>query len=507
MHADLHNDTSPAVLVASDVVVRSRSGHTILDGAQLEVRAGELIAVVGPSGAGKTTLLHALAGLRRPASGTVHHAAHGGSMGFVPQDDIVHGELTVGETVRFAARLRASSSTSAAVIDEAVDRTIASLGLTPHVDAIVASLSGGQRKRVSIATELVARPATCMLDEPTSGLDPFAAADLTATLRDLADAGTTVVFTSHNLADLDHVDRVVVVEPGGRLTFAGPTARAPEMYRMQRATRSPVERASGPAGAPLPRMETGQRRQLGVLCRRNLVLLGRNRLSAAIMAGAPIAVVAMLSILFHPGSAGADPADEATAQALAYWLAFSGFFFGLTFGLLQVCAEMPIVRRESHTLVGVGTYLASKVLVLAPVLAVVNLVMVGILVATQRLTGLSSSEFVELHLLLWIDSVTGLAIGLLASSSVTSSTQATLALPMLCFPAVLFGGAIVPVGSMTLLGRALATVTSTRWSFDAIASVVAGSEHGVGHPTLVILVLGGFAAIGTRVVLGWRVRP
>lgn len=153
--------------VSRQVRVRDRSDLTLLDAASFTVSAGELVAIVGPSGAGKTTLLEAIAGLAPATSGSVRFDgvdvyADLGSfrsvLGYVPQDDIIHADLPLARTLRYAARLRLPSSTTAAKVDDAVRDALDAVGLTDHADVRVGSLSGGQRKRASIAVELLTDP-------------------------------------------------------------------------------------------------------------------------------------------------------------------------------------------------------------------------------------------------------------------------------------------------------------------------------------------------------------
>src|SRR5262249_5799842 len=149
--------------------------------------AGELVAIIGPSGAGKTTLLHAVAGIGPTTSGSVRYdgidvranpAAFRGVLGYVPQDDIGHAELPLRRMLRYAARLRLPSSTTAHEVEAAVGDAIDAVGLAPQADVRVGSLSGGQRKRASIAAELLTDPHVFFLDEPTSGLDPITGAEI-----------------------------------------------------------------------------------------------------------------------------------------------------------------------------------------------------------------------------------------------------------------------------------------------------------------------------------------
>jgi hypothetical protein len=212
----------------------------------------------------------------------------------------------------------------------------------------------------------------------------------------------------------------------------------------------------------------GAVRQWWTLTRRAADILTRNKLTVAILLGSPAAVITMFAVLFRPGAfdPGADPTG---AIQVAYWLSFSGFFFGLTFGLLQVTTEVPVLRRERYAGVRVSSYLASKLTLLTPVLLVVNASMIGVLRALDRIPALSLSDFLGLNLTMGLDAVAALCLGLLASAAVTSTAQAALALPMLCFPAVLFSGAMVPMPVMAGAGRAICAVMSDRWAFEGIA--------------------------------------
>ena len=222
---------------------------TLLDAVSFTLSAGELVAIVGPSGAGKTTLLEAIAGIAPATSGSVrfdgidmhtHPGTFRNVLGFVPQEDIIHADLSLQRMLRYSARLRLPSSTTGAEVDDAVRDAIDAVGLTGQVDLRVGSLSGGQRKRASIAVELLTDPHVFFLDEPTSGLDPVTSAELIAHLRQLADRSATVVFTTHSVEDLARCDRVVFMTRGGRVGFVGTLDEAlqrfgvssvPELYR------------------------------------------------------------------------------------------------------------------------------------------------------------------------------------------------------------------------------------------------------------------------------------
>jgi hypothetical protein len=177
----------------------------------------------------------------------------------------------------------------------------------------------------------------------------------------------------------------------------------------------------------------------------------------------------MFVVLFKPGGFNSGGTDPAAVVQVAYWLSFAGFFFGLTYGLLQVCTELPMLRSERYAGVSVGAYLASKVALLTPVLLVVNASMILILRALDRIPHLSAGGFVELNVTMALNAMAALCLGLLASAAVTSTAQAALALPMLCFPAVLFSGAMVPTSVMAGAGKAISAAMSDRWAFEAIS--------------------------------------
>jgi ABC transport system ATP-binding/permease protein len=504
-------------IAARHLGLRLRDGTPVLTDVTLTIEPGELVAIVGASGAGKTTLLETLAGLRRPSSGFVsfdgwdvheHRAAFRTVVGYVPQDDIIHRDLSVQATLRHAARLRLPG-TEPTALEAEVARTLATLGLTERAATRVDALSGGQRKRVSIAVELLTRPRAFFLDEPTSGLDPGTARTLLATLRELADDGSTVLLTTHSPDDLRLCDRVVVLGGGGRLVFDGapddalphfgvddvaeiyrvlqdPTAVTEAADRARRTRPRTAHREPPPPAGDRP-TATNRRsttlRQWAVLCHRNVDVLLRNRLTLAIMLGAPALVVGMFVILFQPGAFDPHTGDPLAAIGITYWLAFAGFFFGLTYGLLQIVSEAAVVRRERHIGLGLGAYLLAKMTVLLPVLLFVNTTMVAVLRTTGRLPRTGWRENAVIVAIVLVDAVVALALGLLASAAVTDPSHATLALPMLCFPAVLFGGAVLPVHAMAAVGRAISFVTPDRWAFEALGRHLALGERFAPNPT------------------------
>ena len=204
---------------------------TLLDNISLTARPGTLTAVIGPSGAGKSTFARLVAGYTHPTTGTVAFEGHDmhaeyaslrSRIGMVPQDDVVHGQLTVNQALMFAAELRLPPDTNKEDRERVVAQVLEELEMTQHGETRVDKLSGGQRKRASVAMELLTGPSLLILDEPTSGLDPALDRQVMTMLRQLADAGRVVLVVTHSLSYLDVCDQVLLLAPGGKTAFCGP---------------------------------------------------------------------------------------------------------------------------------------------------------------------------------------------------------------------------------------------------------------------------------------------
>ena len=480
-------------------ISRRIGARQILQEMSLSVAPGELIAIAGGSGAGKTTLLEILAGLQPPSVGEVRHdgvlrgarVSAESRIGYVPQDDIIHLEMPLRRTLCYAARLRLPAGTSAAEADRVVDETMHDLDLADRAEVPVRALSGGQRKRASIAVELLTRPNLFFLDQPTSGLDPSTAADVMRLLRRLSRRGVTVVLTTHEPAGIDRCDRVVFLARDGHLAFTGSPTEARryfgvddlnEVYGRLAGEDTPATWAKRFAKnlAVLPDSilrpvttgsdvkRTGVLRQWWLLTRRNVDVLVRNRLTLAVLLGSPVLVTVMMATLFRRGAFDPGGATNVGPAQIVFWIAFDGFFFGLTYGLLQIVGEMAVFRRERLAGLSVAAYVASKITALLPVLAGVSAVLLGVLRVLGRLPAAGWDVYAFLFVTIVIEATSALALGLLASAAVSNAAQAALALPMLCFPQVLFGGAIVPVDQMATPGRLMSLVLSNRHAFDAL---------------------------------------
>ena len=209
---------------------------TILQEISLRLHPGELCALIGPSGAGKSTLIKVLLGLRSPSSGVVRldggPISDGGPVGYVPQEDALHRSLTVRQALTFSARLRLHTldeSTRASRIDAVCQQ----VGLGDRLDVRIRALSGGQRKRVSVALELLSQPGLLILDEPTSGLDPGLEAKMMALFAEVAVGGRVVMVATHAMQSLSRC-HVLAVLVRGRLAWLGSPQEALTWFEVDR---------------------------------------------------------------------------------------------------------------------------------------------------------------------------------------------------------------------------------------------------------------------------------
>jgi hypothetical protein len=231
-------------------------------------------------------------------------------------------------------------------------------------------------------------------------------------------------------------------------------------------------------------------RQWALLTRRSLDILARSRLTLAILLGSPAMILVMFVVLFPPDAfSPARPSPNVTLMT-TFWIAFAGFFFGLSYGLPQICAELAILRREQHVGVGLGPYLLSKLAVLLPLLAVIDAVTLAVLRDLHRLPATGAAQTWSLFATLVLASAAALALGLLTSAAVTAPSQAVVAMPMLCFPQVLFSGAFLPVPAMAAAGKVISYAMSNRWAFEGLGHAAglralwAGRGSPLGPPLL-----------------------
>jgi ABC-type multidrug transport system ATPase subunit/ABC-type multidrug transport system permease subunit len=518
-------DTGAVGLDVTDLTVRVGGGRTLLDGVTFPVAEKCLLAVAGPSGAGKSTLLNALTGLRPAEEGSVRYdgrdlyrdyAELRQRIGLVPQDDILHTQLTVRRALGYAAELRFPGDTSKAERRARVTEVISELGLDQRADQVISSLSGGQRKRVSVALELLTKPSLLFLDEPTSGLDPGMDRSVMHMLRRLADDGRTVVVVTHSVLSLDVCDRLLLLAPGGRIAFYGPPAEAlpffdfpawPDAFEAFEEDRSrdwageyrdsaphsryitqamartaQVAAATGaraalagtageesePAPPPPPAQSWGA--QLGTLIRRYSAALAADRTFLVIMIALPFVMGAMAHAL------AGSKLDQSSALNALLILCVGGVLTGAANSVRELVKERTIYQRERAVGLSRSAYLCSKIVVLGTVTVVqaVVLTLVGLFGVRLRPHGgggVLMPPLLEITITVALLSFTAMMLGLVVSALVRKEEVTMPLLVLLAIVQVVFCGALLKLNGVPVLNQ-LSWLVPSRWALGAMAGTI-----------------------------------
>jgi ABC transport system ATP-binding/permease protein len=511
-------DEGDVSLVAQDLTVRVGS-QVLIDRVSFPVGERSLVAVIGPSGSGKTTLLNALTGLRPATEGAVlyndrdlysNYAELRHRIGMVPQEDVIYLDLTPRRFLGYAAELRFPGDTSPGERGHRVQEVIDELKLMhttqdqpePPADRRSAALSGGQKKRVSIALELLTKPSVLFLDEPTSSLDVELKEDVVDSMRELAKSGRTVIMVTHDLEYLGKCDRVLVLTPGGRMAFYGPSdeglryfgkVRWVDVYRAFReeperdwaeefrqsscyqlyvahALARPAPRRVRTAAAEPPRAPRSRFSQLTILCRRYTRLIAANRTFLIELLALPFVLGAVVRL--SAGGAGLrGPVNGSAEQTLLFLVIIAAFNGGFS-SVQELIKERDMYRRERTAGLSAGAYLLSKIAVLGLITTVqaALLVVIGLAFKPMPARGaVLTSPLIELVVDVAVLAVVSMALGLVVSACVSAQNQGLPVLIVLSLVQVVMTGGMSPLRGVL---KVISYVAPARWGFATAASTI-----------------------------------
>jgi ABC transport system ATP-binding/permease protein len=512
-------DEGDVSLVAQDLTVRV-GNQVLIDRVSFPVGERSLVAVIGPSGSGKTTLLNALTGLRPATEGAVlyndrdlysNYAELRHRIGLVPQEDVIYLDLTPRRFLGYAAELRFPGDASPAERRHRVQEVIDELKLMhttpdqsePPADRRSAALSGGQKKRVSIALELLTKPSVLFLDEPTSSLDVELKEDVVDSMRELAKSGRTVIMVTHDLEYLGKCDRVLVLTPGGRMAFYGPSDEGLRYFGkgrwvdVYRAFREEPERdwaeefrqsscyrlyvahaLAGPAPesaratAEPPRAPRSRLAQLTILCRRYTRLIAADRGFLYLLLGIPLGFG--LLIRASAGGPGLRGPVNGNAERTLLLLVMIATFVGGFSSVQELIKERDMYRRERTAGLSAGAYLFSKFVMLGLIAALQAALLVIVGLAGERMPSHGAvlgplPPLVELMVDVGILAVVSMSLGLVVSACVRSQRNTLTVLIVLSLFQVFLSGDLIPL-SVGL--KQLSYVAPARWGFATAASTI-----------------------------------
>jgi len=496
-----------------------------------------LLAVLGPSGSGKSTLLNALTGFRPANVGTVRFGGRDlyaeydelrRKIGYVPQDDILHTSLTVREALEFGAKLRFPADTTDAERRTRIEEVLVELALTSRpsdgdppaargsdlADRQVSKLSGGQRKRTSVALELLTQPTLLYLDEPTSGLDPGMDKEVMVALRRLADGGRTVVVVTHSVAQLEMCDYLLVLAKGGRIAYFGPpqqaldffgvadwadvfttlqtdkgAARVAQEYRSSEfyVRASAARPAVRPEGDRLSRIrQQSVLSQLVTLSRRYVRVIASDKAYLRLLCIYPfiLGLIPLVIPTEYGLERGPNGEPNVKAGTVLLVLVIMGIFMGASNSIRELVKEREVYRRERAVGLSTTAYLGSKVLVLSAITAAQAVVLTGIGLLTRFPASgalLTHAAWLEMMVTVAAMAVASAMLGLVFSALVDNADKTLPPLVVFVMANLVFTGGLLALGDKAGLNQ-LSWLFPGRWGFAAAAATT-DLNHVMGSDT------------------------
>jgi ABC-type multidrug transport system ATPase subunit/pSer/pThr/pTyr-binding forkhead associated (FHA) protein/ABC-type multidrug transport system permease subunit len=512
---------------AADVVVNAPNGNRLIEPVSMTIFPSELVALMGPAGAGKTTLLKALNGYTKPAQGRVlfngaslydYYDRFRQQLGYVPQDDIVHSQLTVGEALYFSARLRTDLSD-----DEIRARTVKvldQLRMQDKRDTLIGSaerktLSGGQRKRVNIALELINDTPVLFLDEPTSGLSSYDAESVIDLLKELSKQGKTIITTIHqpSLHIYKQFDDLIMVnrDTGGKtgaMVYFGPAypdsiqffnalpptppsvapaaELSPEMllsgvakkssaewldiyqgsqYRREfvnaRSGKQPSESSAGtPGDKPKRHFDLTQ---WFALVRRNTIVKVRDRAQMAILLLQAPLFAALIVLVYHGLDANASEDLTKKLVGTHFLMVIAAIWFGCNNAARDIVGEWTVYKRERMVTLKLTSYVFSKLAVLFALGVFQCLSLLGIVFLVLHL----ESNFGLDLLVLVLSLMVGTGLGLMISAISKTTESAIALLPVVLLPIIALGGGLRPAYILDSKLRWITRAVPSQWALEA----------------------------------------
>lgn len=482
---------------AMNIVIKRGKGKKSFitsDNVNLNINPGELVAIVGGSGTGKSTILNCMCGYLKPTEGEVF--VNGLSLyrnfdvlkkliGYVPQSDIVYDNLTIYDMLFYTAKFRLPRDITPKEREEAISRAMEMVELTEKKESLIKNLSGGQRKRASIAVELLSDPNLLFLDEPASGLDPGIERNLMQALRKMADNGKTIVLVTHSTLQLKMCDKIVFMGNGGKLCFYGSydealeffdTSDVIDIYKMIsehaeywcdkfEASRKVCGQIRKPSAEKQKRKKKNGR-QLGVLSSRYLKLVMNDRKRLGLLFMQAIALGILISFVAD----GKQFEQYEMTKSLLFALSCSAFWIGMLNSIQEICKERTILKREYMTGLSLNSYILSKMIVLSFLCLIQSFLIVGVFSVLIGMPeeGILIPSFWGMTVTTFLTAVASSATGLLVSSFVTNADRAMTIAPLLLMPQILFSGLIFKLSGLV---ESISWVAVCRWSMEGYGTI------------------------------------
>ncbi|HET8854824.1 MAG TPA: FHA domain-containing protein [Salinimicrobium sp.] len=472
------------------------NGKIGLQTLNLDIEKSSFIALMGPSGCGKSTLLKCLNGENPATEGNVyihslsiaeHFNLIKKKIGYVPQDDIIHKELSVYKTLYYAAKLRLPDDTEDEEIERRIDRVIKDLNLDQDKkkdirNIAVGDLSGGQRKRISIAVELLTEPTILFLDEPTSPLDPETIENFLKSLQSLAKKGTTIIMVTHKPEDLNYVDQVVFLGVRGHITYKGKAELLVPYFKVENIVEvyskmSDPNQVSAfylkPEKEPALKSDMGKIKkdkpdnsflQFYWLSTRYLKIKAKDKQNLILLMAQPIIIAGLVCLVFNQLRIG-----------VLFLMTISAIWFGVSNAAKEIVGELNVYKRERMFNLKIHTYILSKCLVLSGIALIQTLIFVIIIYFNFRYAAVEEFDHIFLKsfgastIFMFYIALSSTLIGLLLSAYFTSTEKVMTVVPITLMPQILLAGVMTKIDSIIV--EILSFTTFGRWGTEGLARI------------------------------------
>ena len=487
---DLSDELAISAIGIEKIYPNQKKGKKALHKMDISVPSRSLLAIMGPSGCGKSTLLKSLNGESPPTKGRVlifnqdlitNYEYLKTQIGYVPQDDIVHKQLTVEQSLFFAAKLRIANI-SKADIKVKIDQILSELNISHIKKNLISDISGGQRKRVSIAIELLTDPMLLFLDEPTSPLDPQTIEDFLNILKKLSENGTTVIMVTHKPEDLDYMDEVIFMADnnGGKIVYYGDSTQYKDYFNVNNAvsvfsqisgnnSKKWVEKYSNPR--PLSTTQDREKvlinksnqspiEQFFWLTYRYFKIKTNDKVNTSIMLlQAPI--IALLACLVF----------KEVSLSVLFIMAVSAVWFGSTNAAREIVGELPIYKRERMYNLKLIPYIFSKITVLSFFSIIQSFVFIYILYFYYGDSDFDIFFNNPFSSFIWMSflTISSTFLGLLLSAIFDTSEKVLAVVPIVLIPQIMLAGLVAKIGSKTV--EFVSYMTFTRWGIEGFGNI------------------------------------
>ncbi|MBQ3426400.1 MAG: FHA domain-containing protein [Clostridia bacterium] len=482
----------------------------ILDSVNLTVEPNEFVAIIGGSGAGKSTVMNAMSGFEQATEGCVmvnnvdlykNYQVLKNIIGYVPQQDIIYENITLQKMLEYSAQMRISDDVSKAERMQRINDVLNMVDLTEHRDKFIRSLSGGQKKRASIAVEMLADPGLFFLDEPTSGLDPGTEATLMKTLNRLSkQRGKTIIMVTHTTQNLHLCDKILFMGVGGKVCFYGTPGECMDFFGVNNLTEiynkvlDPQAAAywahryvteygynsdtkSGASGSVKDK-KVSIIKQFGILSARYMTLI-KNDIQRLLM----IFIQPVLIAILIAAVAKDDVfTDYSSTRSILFAVSCAGIWVGLFSSIQEICKERSILKREYMANLRLGAYVLSKFVVQLLLSAIQALIMVSMLYMTIGHSDyelITESGYFEMFVTMFFTVFSSASIGLIVSALSKNNDKAMTVAPFLLIVQLLFSGILFELDGIT---EKISYLTVSRWSVSAFGSIANLNELASGIP-------------------------